>query len=181
MLGSWAEPVLAQLASQTGETANLAVLESYGVVYVAQVPSPKHRVRMFTAVGRLAPPHSTAVGKSLLAYMDKPDALALLKRIGLQMRTSRTITDIDRLMDVIAVVREQGYAVDDEEEENGVRCIGMPVLVDGSAPAAISVSAPRGRLTDDDIPGTVSLIEQAAESLARILRQNPSGARPSNT
>ena len=82
-----ARPHLAELVALSGETANLAVLEGDDVVYVAQVPSP-HTLRMFAEVGRHVPPHSTAVGKVLLAAMPRERALAVLRRTGLAARTA---------------------------------------------------------------------------------------------
>ena len=93
-----ARPHLAELVAISGETANLAVLEGDDVVYVAQVPSP-HTLRMFAEVGRHVPPHSTAVGKVLLAGMPRERALAVLRRTGLAARTPATITDLDAFVD----------------------------------------------------------------------------------
>src|SRR3954452_15235063 len=86
-----ARPYLAELVAISGETANLAVLEGDDVVYVAQVSSP-HTLRMFAEVGRHVPPHSTAVGKVLLAGLPREEALAILGRAGLPERTPATIT-----------------------------------------------------------------------------------------
>src|ERR1700728_629438 len=79
MLGSWLRPFLAQLVRQTGETANLAMLDGDEVVYIAQVPSP-HSMRMFTEPGRRVRPHCTAVGKALLAQLPAGQARRLLER-----------------------------------------------------------------------------------------------------
>ncbi|MFL6167543.1 MAG: IclR family transcriptional regulator, partial [Ornithinibacter sp.] len=110
-----ARPFLAQLVEASGETANLAVLEGDDVVYLAQVSSP-HTLRMFADVGRHVPPHSTAVGKVLLAAMPRERAVALLRRTGLPRRTGATITDLDDLARALDAVQAEGWAADDEEQ-----------------------------------------------------------------
>ena len=148
--GGWVRPFLTELMEISGESANLVMLDGDHAVYVAQVPSRKHSVRMFTEVGRRVMPHSTAVGKVLLAFRPRPAVEALLERTGLPPRTPRTITDRDRFLGELDAVARQGYAVDDGEEEIGVRCLAVPVFGVGDGVAAVSVSAPEGRLHRED-------------------------------
>lgn len=150
-----AHPHLSELVRVSGETANLAVLEGDDVVYVAQVSSP-HTLRMFAEVGRHVPPHSTAVGKVLLAALPREQALALLRRTGLAARTEATITDLARLADELDVVAGQGWAVDEQEQESGVRCVAVPVT-GGPVVAALSLSGPADRFTGG---ADASLVEQ---------------------
>ncbi|MEW9531538.1 IclR family transcriptional regulator [Microbispora sp. NPDC049125] len=157
MLAVWAEPYLAKLVESSGETANLAVLEGDFVVYVAQVPSPR-RLRMFAEVGRRVLPHSTAVGKALLA--DRPDAASVFRRTGLPRRTDRTLTTVGALLDELDAVRARGYALDLGEEESGVHCMAVPVHDGARTFAALSVSGPAER---------IDAIER--EELAAILRK----------
>src|SRR6185312_2207423 len=126
MLGTWLRPFLAQLVRLTGETANLAMLDGDEVVYIAQVPSP-HSMRMFTEPGRRVQPHCTAVGKALLAELPPGEARALLERDGMPAYTPATITDPDLLIAHLEVIRKQGYAVDEGEQEIGVRCFAVAV------------------------------------------------------
>jgi IclR family acetate operon transcriptional repressor len=148
---SFAHPYLAELMEASGETANLAVFEDGQVAYVAQIPSRHHRVRMFTEVGRRVLPHSSGVGKVVLAFRPRPEVENLLARIGLPRRTSRTITDPARFLAELDAVARQGYAIDSGEEEVGVRCLAVPVFGIGGSAAAMSVSAPEGRLQAGDI------------------------------
>jgi IclR family transcriptional regulator, acetate operon repressor len=149
--GRFARPYLAELMEASGETANLAVLEDGQVAYVAQVPSRQHRVRMFTEVGRRVLPHSSAVGKVVLAFRPRAEVEAMLTRMGLPRRTPRTITDLGRFLAELDTVARQGYAIDSGEEEVGVRCLAVPVFGVGESVAAMSVSAPEGRLEPKDI------------------------------
>lgn len=129
-LGTWARLHLADLVEGTGETANLAMLDGDRVVYVAQVPS-RHSMRMFTEVGRRVHLHCTGVGKALLAQLPRETARELVQRAGMPRRTPRTITDVDEHMAELDRISAQGYAVDDGEQETGVRCIVVPVLAGG--------------------------------------------------
>ncbi|HVM26860.1 MAG TPA: IclR family transcriptional regulator [Mycobacteriales bacterium] len=167
LLGSWALPFLHQLAAQVGETVNLAVLEDDHVVYVAQAPG-RHRMRMFTEVGRRALPHSTAVGKVLLAWYDDDHVRRVVSRLGLPARTARTLVDLPAFAAELATVRSRGWAVDDEEEEVGVRCLAVPIGPGPGAVAAISVSAPASRL-DRDAPDVVAALQRAGAELAASL------------
>ncbi|HEX2316443.1 MAG TPA: IclR family transcriptional regulator [Thermomonospora sp.] len=167
LLGTWARPALSRLVDEVGETANMAVLEGDAVVYVAQVPS-RHSMRMFTEVGRRVQPHCTGVGKALLAQLPAESVREIVGRTGMRAHTPHTITDPDTLLAELARVREQGYAIDDEEQEVGVRCVAVP-LPDAPTTAAISVSGPSGRLTREMVAEVVPLMHRAAEQFARQL------------
>jgi len=162
-----ARPYLTELVAYSGETANLAVLEGDDVVYVAQVPSPQV-LRMFTEVGRHVRPHSTAVGKVLLAAMPVERALAILRRTGLPRRTEHTITDLDAFAEELRLARELGWAVDEGEQEVGVRCVAVPVPVADSQQvvAAISLSGPAQRFAGGREPGLVERMREIARTFA---------------
>lgn len=164
MLGSWAQPQLAALVEAVGETANLAMLDGDAVVYVAQVPS-KHSMRMFTEVGRRVPVHCTGVGKVLLAQLPPPEALAMVTRAGLAAQTPHTITDPERLLRELDRIRHQGFAVDDAEQELGVRCVAMAVP-GGPSTTAVSISGPETRVTRASIEQITPLLSAAALALA---------------
>ncbi|WP_436789778.1 IclR family transcriptional regulator [Yinghuangia sp. YIM S10712] len=171
LLGSWARPYLAELMESTGETANLAVLESGEVVYVGQVPS-RHSMRMFTEVGRRVQPHCTAVGKVLLAQLPDDQAARALGPGPLTAHTAFTVTDPAELLRQFAAIRQQGYAIDDQEQELGVRCIA--VAVPGAPTAtAMSVSGPEGRLRSTDEAKLVAGAKEIAARLGEALRAGP--------
>lgn len=159
-LGTWLRPILAQLVRETSETANLAMLDGDEVVYIAQVPSP-HSMRMFTEPGRRVRPHCTAVGKALLAQLPPEQARALLERDGMPKYTPTTITDPDLLLAHLEVIRKQGYAIDEGEQEVGVRCFAVAVP-DAPASLAISISGPQARMTDEAAARIVPALMHAA-------------------
>ncbi|MFB4301198.1 IclR family transcriptional regulator [Actinomadura sp. NTSP31] len=167
LLGTWARPVLSQLVDEVGETANMAVLEGDEAVYVAQVPS-KHSMRMFTEVGRRVQPHCTGVGKALLSQLPDARVREILGRTGMDAHTPNTFTDQDALLSELRRIRERGYAVDDEEQEIGVRCVAVP-LPGAPALTALSVSGPSARMTREAVADVVPVMRDAAERFAKEL------------
>lgn len=167
VLGVWARPHLARLVDQLGESANLAMLDGDQIVYVAQVPS-RHSMRMFTEVGRRVHPHCTAVGKAIMAQLPHEEVREILARTGMPQHTDNTITDSELFADQLAWSAEHGYAVDDGEQEVGVRCVAVPVP-DAPSRLAISVSGPAGRLSEAVVERAVPLLQDAARALSADL------------
>jgi len=173
MLGTSLRPFLAQLVRVTGETANLAMLDGDEVVYIAQVPSP-HQMRMFTEPGRRVRAHCTAVGKALLAQLPSGEARAMLEREGMPAFTPTTITDPDLLLAHLEVIRKQGYAVDEGEQEIGVRCFAVAVP-DAPAALAVSASGPQTRMTDDAAARIVPALIRAAAEMSETIAAEGAG------
>jgi IclR family acetate operon transcriptional repressor len=167
MLNAVVLPHLTHLVAEIGETANLAMLDGDQVAYVAQVPG-RHSMRMFTEVGRRVHPHCTAVGKALLARSTDDEVRALLGRTGLPRHTAHTFTEPDEFLTELGRVRDLGYAVDEGEQEVGVRCVA--VAVPGSTlRLAMSVSGPAPRMTDDLLDEAVPVLQESARSLGSEL------------
>jgi IclR family transcriptional regulator, acetate operon repressor len=166
-LDAWARPHLAELAERTGETANLAMLDRSQVVYLAQATSQRHNVRMFTEVGSRVSTHCTGVGKALLAQLPAAAVREIVSSTEMAARTRRSITDLDALTEELARVRALGYAVDDEEQETGVRCVA--VVVPGAPSTAISISGPASRLTRSAVLRVVPVVQGVAQDLSRDL------------
>lgn len=166
-LDDWSRPFLDSLVEQTGVTANLAVLDSDDVVYMGQSAS-HHNLDIFAEVGRRVLPHCTAVGKVLLGQLSDSRASETLERTGLPRFTPRTITDIPTFMNELHVVRRQGYAFDDGEQDVGVRCIAVPVT---PAPRilALSLSAPESRMSVSDYMRTLAPLEATARAISESL------------
>jgi IclR family acetate operon transcriptional repressor len=167
-LGTLAHPYMSNVVDALGESVNLAVLDGEEIVYVAQVQPSQNFMRMFTEVGRRAKPHTTAVGKAMLAAQSDQDVLDLLKRTGMPRRTEHTITDPDDFLADLRRVRERGYAVDDGEQELGVRCVA--VAVPGAPRAmALSMSGPLTRMTDAVVAEAAPILQQAAVQISAEL------------
>ncbi len=170
MVGANTEVVLGRLVDALGETANLAVLTGSHAEYVAQVPS-RHRMRMFTEVGRQVDLHCAGVGKALLGQLEDDRVQEIVRRVGLSRHTRHTlVTEHDLLAD-LARVRSRGYALD--EQEVGVRCVAVPVGPEPTSWMAVSVSGPVTRMTDELVGRAVPLLHEAAVELRQITE--PSG------
>ena len=162
-------PVLEQLCQQTGETANLVILDRQEALYLDKVESPQS-LRIFSRIGRRAPLHSTAVGKVLLAYRSEPQVEALLGTGPLERLTKRTMTSMSQLKRELEAVRHQGYALDREECEEGACCIAVPILnARGAAEAALGVSAPVTRLTPRRVEELVPIMLRTGQELSARL------------
>ncbi|GAA0387106.1 hypothetical protein GCM10009530_42710 [Microbispora corallina] len=139
-------PALERLAATFGETAHYAVLDGREVVYRAKVDPPSGPVRLTSTVGGRNPAHSTAVGKLLLAYALPDDAAVGAWVAGgapPARRTDRTLVTADEIAAELAVIRREGHAVDDQENEEGVACLAVPAYLTSSRTpsGAVSVSA----------------------------------------
>lgn len=165
LIGRWAAPYLRELVERLGESTNVAVLDADEVLYVAHEPG-RHSMRMFTGVGRRAGLQCTAVGKAMLADLPENDTIALVRRSGMPAYTVNTITALPEMLAELRKVRHQGYALDDGEQEDGVRCVAMTVP-SGKIRAAISISAPFGRMDDVMLREAVPLLRSAAAKVAK--------------
>lgn len=156
-----------KLAEQLGEAINLAVVDELTMVYVATIGA-RNALRMQLSVGRRSPIHCTAVGKAVLAH--RPDLQALIRPEMLEAYTPNTLSDVTLLQENLGLIKFKGYAVDDEEQEIGARCVAAPIFErSGRAIAAIGVSAPAARLTRGQIDAIgVSVREAAAGVSARL-------------
>lgn len=133
-------PHLEELAASTSEAAHLAVLDNLEIVYVDKVESGQ-AVSMASRIGGRGECHSTALGKILLAARPRSQWEQYVQEKGLRARTGRTITDPDRFFAEMAQIADRGYAIDDVENEEGIRCVAAPIRDHtGAVVAAMSVS-----------------------------------------
>ncbi len=170
-----ARPILHAITEATRETANLVVLDDTAAVYIETVPSPQV-VRLFTAIGNRVPLHATGAGKCLLAALPQTQRDPLIGRLELRPYTPHTIVDAAALRRALDEGHERGYTLDDEEYDEGVRCIAVPVGGMTDAVAAISVSAPASRLTRQRCIELVPMLRRSAADLATALRDRHDAA-----
>ncbi|MFI9629718.1 IclR family transcriptional regulator [Streptomyces sp. NPDC052042] len=160
--------VLQELASRTRETVHLVVADFPSIVYIHKVETA-HPVRMFSRIGNSAPAYCTSVGKAMLAHAS-PETVDLVIENGMPAFTSRTITTAAELKAALSEIREIGYAVDDVEHEEGIRCVAAPVFdQSGACTTALSVSAPVDRLPREKVPELVPLVTAAADEISTRL------------
>src|SRR5438874_279860 len=164
-----ATPFLRELVEISGETANLAVLERNRAVYEAQA-QPSRLVRMFTALGNRVPLHCTGCGKVLLAYQPDSVVASIVAEEGLPRYTETTITDPGQLQKELEMIRNQGYAIDNGEQEEGVRCIAVPVYGSkGKVIAALSISGPSSRVDSRHIPTLLPHLKRISAAISSAL------------
>ncbi len=159
-----ARPILYDLMNATGECAHTAVYSQKQALVIDDVEAPSS-LRVVGGVGRLIPLHCTAVGKCLLAFSDIPLPTEM------PARTQHTITTFDHLSKHLKAIRELGYALDDEENDYGVRCIAAPVYDHRQqAIACIGISGPTVRMTDDRLDELAQQVMTAAYQLSAQLQ-----------
>lgn len=162
-------PFLEELTEKTGETSNLVMEENGEVVYVERVDT-QNPLRITHMIGRKAPMYATGVGKCLLAWKDTQEVIRIINKTGMHKLTPNTITNLNELLEELQRVRERGYALDLEECEIGIRCVSAPLFLGEEVVAAISISGPSVRLTDDKIPEYIPLVLKASQEISRILK-----------
>jgi len=167
-----ARPYLERMMRASGETANLVTSSENEVVYLDQVAS-MHLVKMFTAPGMRAPLYCTGTGKVMLAFKGLEFASPVLAA-PMRRYTARTIATAAALEAELAAIRKRGYAVDNEEMEDGVRCLAVPVFDRrNECIGALSVSGPTTRLTGDRVEALAATARQISEELSRQLGYEP--------
>ncbi|HWG85291.1 MAG TPA: IclR family transcriptional regulator [Deinococcales bacterium] len=170
-LAQRSRPHLEKLAEQSGETANLAALYGTSVIYLAQVESSS-LIRVSGGLGYAAPLHASAVGKVYLADFNDEMLADVITIAGLEAYTANTIRDMEALRKELALIRERGYAVDDEEREPGVRCIAAPVRgSSGMVVSAVSISGLASRVTPERVPELAAVVALTAARLSSGFRE----------
>jgi DNA-binding IclR family transcriptional regulator len=168
-----AEPFLRDLAERTKETVHMVFLDRGEIVYIDKVELDHNPagLRMASRVGLRNPAHSSAVGKVLLSHLPEEELNGLIKEKGLPKRTENTIIDSIQLKEHLKAVRTQGYAIDDEENERGIRCVAAPIFNEaGKAVAAISISGPAFRVTKKVVQETLKKeVMEAANKISQRL------------
>ena len=169
--GGVALPVLEHLSEVTTEASLLSVRDGHHQLYVHHVEA-RHQIGVKGDPGGLGPLHCTSIGKVLIAFADPSTREKLLSDLPLERYTDRTVTDRDRLRAEIAVVRGKGFAITDQEHEEGIRAIAVPVFgPSGTVVAAVAIAAPAFRVSLKGMGEFLAPLTAAAERLAVLLPQ----------
>jgi len=164
-----AAPLLRQLAQHSGEAVYLTVLHDDHSIYIYSIEASGRSVAR-SALGQRVPLHCTAVGKAKMACLPQEEVDRIVQHVGLKRFTPNTITDPDQLKAELALIRQRGYAVDNEEHEIAIRCMAAPILDEaGSVTASFSISGPAGRMTDERIAQLAPEVMRVAEAISRRL------------
>jgi IclR family KDG regulon transcriptional repressor len=160
---------MAELSQISDETVHLAILDGTDMLYVGKMDSPMS-VRMHSVIGARNAIYCTAMGKAVLAFLPSEQRTALLDQVAITRRTPNTITDRAALTEHLELVRVQGYAIDDIENEEGIRCVGAPIFDHRGHPvAAISISGPAYRLSNSRLEELSQPVAQAGLEISSKL------------
>jgi IclR family transcriptional regulator, KDG regulon repressor len=169
---------LLALRDDTGETAQVAILESWQVVYLERVLSRQAVGYMTSRAGAILPAYCTGLGKALLAYRPEHEVVAWASSQTFKALTPNTITSVDRLLEDLQTIRDRGYAIDEQEREVGVRCIAAPIRDhEGDVVAAVSVAGPGDRMPRRLVGSELAeRVLAAAAAISARLGYTPSAA-----
>lgn len=157
---------LEQLRNDTGEAVHLVVREKRDIVYIHKVESSRSGIRMFSRVGMRRPMYCTAVGKAILATLEIEKVKEIWEATTIRQYTDYTITSLEDLLKELERIRVVGYALDNEENELGVRCIATSVPdYTGHSHAAFSLSAPVVRMSDQRIEELAPVLLEARQKI----------------
>ncbi|HZQ94225.1 MAG TPA: IclR family transcriptional regulator [Candidatus Sulfotelmatobacter sp.] len=162
-------PIMRHLMEKTNLTCHLAILDGPEAVYIEKV-EPQGFIRMDTWVGRRMRVHATSVGKALVAHIPEKKLEKILAERSMERRTPKTITSAARLLKELEKVRAQGYAVDDEENNLGARCVGAPVFnQQGEIEASLGLSGTIHQVNAQTMPRIIEALKDAARHLSMQL------------
>jgi DNA-binding IclR family transcriptional regulator len=176
-------PFFRRLAMDVRETVHLGVLQKTSVLYLDKV-EPNRRICMSSRIGSSNPVYCTSMGKAMLAFQPEETIEKIVSSIRFTRYTPKTLCSREKLLEHLKTVRRRGYAIDDEEIELGVRCIGAPIFnQDRWAIAAVSVSGPTSRITAQNVPAIAQRVltccREISASLGTRAKKNSHVASPS--
>lgn len=168
-IAAFARPVMQALVNDSGETASLYIDDDGEIVCIGQVEC-RQTMRVIARPGGRAKMHASGSGKALLAYYPAARLDQIVERHGLPASTEKTINTPQALRRSLEAVRSAGFAMDDEENALGIRCVAAPVFDHaGEAIAAISISGPASRIVDARIAPLGERVRSAAKCLTKSL------------
>lgn len=168
-----AKPVMEEIVKRHNETTYLGVLRNIYAIYIDNVET-NYTVRVVSRVGSQIPAYASAIGKVQLAHLPSDDLDRLFRDRRLRSLTGNTITDKDVLMEELRKVAQEGYALDNEEFEEDVRCVAAPIRdYTRWVVAGLSISGPAFRMTDEVIPDLIETVKWGALQISKSLGYVP--------
>lgn len=164
-----ADKEMRQIAQQTRETVHLGAFDEDSIIYIHKIDAD-YGLRMQSRIGRRNPLYSTAIGKVLLAWRSPEEAREILTRVEFKKLTARTLTSAEAVLNILPSVRRQGYGEDDEEQEEGLRCLAVPIFDRlGFVAAGLSISFPSIRCSADTRTHYIEMLKQAGAAASTRL------------
>lgn len=169
-LGELIRPVLGELSEETKMTARVAINDGGYPIFIERVDGPGS-VRFYTPLGQREVPYASAAGKAILSTLPEDDVRKLCDEAGLEPRTSHTITDVATLIDNLSVASRRGYAIDDEEDADGILCVAAPFFDHAQRCAgALSVTGIKGDLPAWRVDEIGRVVRSYSEEMTALLR-----------
>ncbi|UCZ52893.1 IclR family transcriptional regulator [Bacillus shivajii] len=163
------KPYLSDLQEKVQETVHLGVIDKGEVIYIDKVECDRS-IRMYSKVGNRAPVHCTGIGKAILAHIQGEEQENIIESIEMKSFTEKTITNKDRFKRHLKKIRAQGFSIDDEEHEMGIRCAAAPIYnYKNELLGAISVAGPSSRINQDVLIDLSLEVKEASQLISRRL------------
>jgi len=164
------QPFLERISEETGESSSAAILDGDDIVYIAR-SATRRIMSIGLGVGSRLPAYCTSLGRAILAYQPEEELEAYLRRVQLEPRTPKTVTNKAKLREILESVRTQGYSLVNEELEFGLRSIAVPVVQkNGQVTIALNLSAQAGRVSADEMTGRfLPALKSASDALRYTL------------
>lgn len=160
-------PFLQKLGEITKETVHLGILDDFKVFYIDKVET-SHTIRMYSSIGKGGPLYCTGIGKALLAFSDQKYIDRFLKEVEFVNYTDNTITNKKDLISELEKIKKRGYATDNMEHEDNIRCVASPIFdYSGKLIAAVSISAPAQRMTMERITELSKLLVDYSQKMSK--------------
>lgn len=167
-----AEPHLKQLRDKTDATIHLGVRAGDEIVYIDKY-DPSGPLRMYSAVGKKVPAHATGLGKALIAHLPSDDLFDLVDEKSLQKFTSNTIIDTEKLQKELQQIRNQGYAIDNAEHEQEIRCVAAPIFDHThQVIAAVSLAVPAAQVNRSELESYIEPVKNTAQRITEKMGSN---------
>lgn len=157
-----------ELSQETGETTYIGILQGTEMI-ITQAVQGKYATRTHLEVGDRLSLHADAIGKCLLAFQEKEEQSRIIASLTLEKRTDYTITSLDQFLEELDRIKKNGYSLDNEEGEIGVRCVGAPILKGDQVIAAVAISGPSVRVSKEKDQVHVELVRKCAKAISASL------------
>lgn len=169
---SLSKPYTRKLMESVNEVVHLVVRDKNEIIYIDKVEA-NNTIRMSSSVGKRYPMYCTANGKAILAHLPNSKLFEIWNNSKVKKNTKNTITDIGVLIEQLKIIKEKGYAIDNEECEIGVVCVGAPIFNRfGEIEGAVSISGPSIRMTDEKKEIVVKVVTKCAHLISKELGYN---------
>ena len=165
---SRARPVLEELRDELNETVHLGILKDREVVYVDKLEPRRGLIPMYSSIGKKVPVHAAALGKAILAYLPSEKWKEIIEEKGMPGYSSNTITSVEELSDELEAIKARGYAIDNAEHQEELRCIASPVFDHtNSVIAAVSLTLPSIKIDSDEIKKLAPTLIDHSQKISR--------------